>query len=390
MTRYARQIAVPALGPAGQARIRAARALVVGAGGLAAPVLQYLAGAGLGEIVLVDPDRVALSNLHRQTLFRSDQIGQPKAEAAARALAALNPEVTLRAHVAALDPANAPALIETADLVLDCADSFAVSYMLSDLCHDRGRPLISAAVTGTGGHVGGFCGGAPSLRAVFPDLPERAASCATEGVLGPVVGVIGALQAQMALALAGGIAPSPLGRLVSFEAAGFRLGGFDFHGAPEPPRRPYFIAASQIAPGDFIADLRRPEEGPPAHPRAQRLAVADFERADTPRPAPGQRAVLCCRSGLRAWAAASRLARAWDGEITLVALGDGDTTAAPDHDDPAAPGGNRNPAAPGGNRNPAAPGGNRNPVAPGGNRNPAAPGGHRDPAAPGGATGDPT
>ena len=321
MTRYARQIAVPEFGPAGQEALRRARVLVVGAGGLAAPVLQYLVGAGIGHIRLVDPDIVDVSNLHRQTLFRAEDLGHPKARCAARHLAALNPDTAVDARVTALNPANAADLCAGVEIVLDCADSFAASYILSDICHARGTPLISASVIGLEGYVGGFCGGAPSLRAVFPDLPERMASCADTGVLGPVVGTIGALQAQMAIALLTGLRPGPLGQLVTFDAHGPRFGGFRFDGAPEPARARPFAAPDTLRAGDFIVDLRGPGEGPPPHPAARRLSVADIG-PDGPRPAPGQRAAFCCRSGLRAWQAADRLARCWDGEIILVALGD--------------------------------------------------------------------
>ncbi|MDF0600554.1 HesA/MoeB/ThiF family protein [Psychromarinibacter sp. C21-152] len=321
MSRYARQQAVPELGAAGQARLRAASVLVVGAGGLAAPVLQYLAGAGVGHLRLVDPDRVDESNLHRQTLFRAGDLGRPKAAAAAAALDGLNPDCRIEPVTAALGPGNAAALAAGTDLVLDCADSFAASYILSDHCHANGLPLVSASVVRTEGYAGGFCGGAPSLRAVFPDLPHRLGSCAEDGVLGPVVGVVGSLQAQMALAGLAGLAPTPLGRIASYDGLAHRFGGFSFAGAPEPAWRPRFLDPAEIAPGDFVVDLRAPAEGPLVRDGARRHAAQEFGPGG-PCPAPGQRAVLCCRSGQRSWSAAERLAAAWDGEITLVALGD--------------------------------------------------------------------
>jgi sulfur-carrier protein adenylyltransferase/sulfurtransferase len=322
VNRYERQIVLPEVGAAGQARLAGARALVVGAGGLGVPVLQYLAGAGVGRIVLVDPDRVERGNLHRQPIYGERSLGMPKAEAAAAVLADLNPDVAVEPVVARLDPANAERLVAGADVVLDCADSFAASYVLSDSCLGAGLPFVTASALGLGGYAGAFCGGAPSLRAVFPDLPERAASCATAGVLGPVVGLLGALQAQMALAVLLGLAPSPLGQLVSFEAPGLRFSGFRFDGAPEPARALRFLAPAEIGPDDFVVDLRDATEAPvPAAPTARRAAV-EAVGADGVLPAPGQRAVLACRSGLRAWAAARRLERVWAGDIHLVAMGD--------------------------------------------------------------------
>ncbi|MDX6750662.1 HesA/MoeB/ThiF family protein [Geminicoccaceae bacterium 1502E] len=317
MSRYARQMVLPEVGERGQARLARASVLVVGAGGLGVPVLQYLAGAGVGRITLVDGDRVEETNLHRQPLYRMDQIGRPKVEAAAESLAALNPEVTVTALADWLDPLNAPGLTAAADLVLDCADTFAVSLTLSDSCMAAGRPLVSASALGLTGYAGGFCGPAPSLRAVFPDLPERAATCATAGVLGPVVAMMGTLQAQMALAVLLGLEPSPLGRLVSLDAARGRFGGFRFDGAPEPLAPLPLIAAGQIAGDDLVIDLR--SEAPlPVTAGALRLDVQDALRF-TP-PPDTARVVLACRTGLRAHHAGTSLQERWPGPIALLAV----------------------------------------------------------------------
>lgn len=318
MTRYARQTAV--LGPGAQQRLGEARVLVIGAGGLAVPVLQYLVGAGVGHVRLADADAVSLSNLHRQTLFRENDIGQPKTEIALRSLATLNRDVDIQTITARFDTTNIGTLCDGVDLVLDCADSFAVSYIASDHCLKSGQPLISASIVGSEGYVGGFCGGKPGLRAVFPDLPEQLGSCDRDGVLGPSVGVIGSLQAQMAMALLVGDR-TPLGQLVTYDARAVRFGGFRFDGAPNPAPNPGFIAPSDVTAEDFLVDLRSHDENGPTLSDAIRASVSDFG-PDGPIPKHHKRAVLACRSGLRAWQAAERLSQHWQGEIKLLALGD--------------------------------------------------------------------
>ncbi len=317
MTRYARQTQV--IGATGQARLAQARVLIIGAGGLAAPLLPQLVGAGVGQITLVDPDMVEASNLHRQTLFRADDLGRPKANAAAAALAGLNPDCRITAVTLRLDPANVADLSDGCDVILDCADSFAASYTLSDHAYAAGLPLISASVLGRAGYAGGFCGGAPSLRAVFPDLPMRAGSCASEGVLGTAVGVIGSLQADMALGLLAGLEPSPLGRIIRFDGVRHRFGSFGFAGAPEPVAQVPFVAATDLRPEDLLIDLREPDEGPPVRDAMVRVAPSQIG-ADLPHPDSGGRTVLCCRSGLRAWTAAARLAGTRD-RLALLATG---------------------------------------------------------------------
>lgn len=317
MNRYARQMILPDIGAGGQARLAHAHVLVVGAGGLGVPVLQYLAGAGVGQITLVDGDMVAEHNLHRQPLYRMDQLGQPKAQAAADALAALNPDVQVTPCAEWLDPANAPAFVSAADVVLDCADTFAASLTLSDTCRDTGTPLITASALALAGYVAGCCATAPSLRAIFPDLPERGATCATAGVMGPVVGAIGALQAQMALSVLLRLSPSPLGQLIRFDAASWRMAGFRFDAAPEPDTPLPFIARSQIRANDLLIDLRT--EAAPFCGDARHVpptAMAAFT------PPGGTRVVLACTTGLRAHNAGQDLQTRWPGDIALLALPD--------------------------------------------------------------------
>ncbi|WP_135502045.1 HesA/MoeB/ThiF family protein [Roseovarius aestuariivivens] len=323
MTRYARQTILPEMGEAGQQRLRAAHVLVVGAGGLGVPVLQYLTGAGVGAITLVDGDRVEETNLHRQPLYRMSDLGRPKAEAATEAMRALNPDLTLHAVPSWLDPGNAAQLVAQSDLVLDCADTFAASFTLSDACMEQNRPLISASALGLTGYAGGFCGGAPSLRAVFPDLPRSAATCATAGVMGPVVGMIGALQAQMAISTLLGLSPSPLGQFLRFDASSWRSAAFRFDGAPEPAFAPPFIANSDLTSNDLIVDLRA-EAPAPFH--AQALHIPPENLSDLTPDTNTPRVILACRTGLRAQNAAEALHQRWPGPIGLIAIPDAPKT----------------------------------------------------------------
>ncbi|MEO1948517.1 HesA/MoeB/ThiF family protein [Thioclava sp.] len=318
MTRYARQMILPEIGAAGQATLAAAHVVVIGAGGLGCPVLQYLAGAGVGRLTIFDPDTVEESNLHRQPLYRMADLGRPKAEAARDALRALNPQIAVEAHVEAVGPRRAETIATEADLVIDAADSFAVSYILSDACLRAQTPLISASVLGQTGYVGGFCAWAPSLRAVFPDLPASGASCATAGVLGPVVGVIGALQAQIALRVLLGADPPALGRMLTADLAELRFGAFSFLGTPEPERPLPFVSVEMLSEGDLVVDLRGEDEAPkPICAAAVRLSGSELAALE---PASGQRVVLCCASGLRAWQAARNLQiRCAGAEVELLA-----------------------------------------------------------------------
>lgn len=319
MNRYARQMQLPEIGSAGQEKLTRAHVVVVGAGGLGCPALQYLAGAGVGQITIVDPDRVEESNLHRQPLYRMNDLGRPKAEAARDFLLSLNPDVQVNSQISPLGPGTAHKFVKSADIVIDAADSFAVSYILSDACLAAKTPLVSASVLGQTGYVGSFCDRAPSLRAVFPELPASGATCATAGVLGPVVGVIGALQAQIAFRILLDSTPSHQGQMITADLAALRFGGFSFLGSPEPEINFPFIAERMLRETDLIVELRDQHEAPEKiRPFAKRLSETEL-RSHVP--LPEQRIVLCCQSGLRAWRAANTLRAQTHSCIALLAAG---------------------------------------------------------------------
>jgi molybdopterin-synthase adenylyltransferase len=207
--RYARQIVLRGVGGPGQNKLKAARALVLGAGGLGSPALQYLAGAGVGTLGVVDDDAVALSNLHRQIIHGTGDVGRPKTASAAEAIARINPHVAVEPISRRLDASNARAIVKRFDVVLDGSDNFATRYALSDACYFERRPLVSAALgefdgtlttlkpyeTGPDGRPN------PTYRCLFPDPPEPGVipTCAEAGVLGAIAGVLGSLMAIEAI-----------------------------------------------------------------------------------------------------------------------------------------------------------------------------------------------
>ena len=317
-SRYARQAILGEVGPAGQAKLAVASVLVVGAGGLGCPVLQYLVAAGVGRITVVDHDTVEVTNLHRQPLYRMSDVGRSKVEAARDALQGFNPEVRLDTVAERLTPQNAARLVADADIVVDAADSFAVTYILSDTCHAAAKPMVSASVIGLTGYAGAFCGGAPSYRAVFPEVSVDGGTCDTVGVLGTAVAVLGGLQAHLALHLLLGLEPSVLGRVITFDARRLAFGGFGFAGSPEPDAFVPFIAPEAVTKDDLVVDLRGLDEAPVSpFPGAQRLVVDTIEQLELP----SGRVVLACRSGQRALMAADRLRARGVANLALVALG---------------------------------------------------------------------
>lgn len=200
---YSRQMALPEVGADGQQRLQSAKVAVIGAGGLGVPVLQYLAGAGVGELVIVDGDRLEASNLHRQTWYALADCGEMKATLAARRVRALNPAVKATAHAERLTNASAETMLEGCDLVLDCTDNFASKFLLNDLAHRLATPVILASVHQYEGQLQLIdpAHGTSCLRCVWPEATRDGlvGNCAEAGVLGPVPGVLGSLQALEAL-----------------------------------------------------------------------------------------------------------------------------------------------------------------------------------------------
>jgi molybdopterin-synthase adenylyltransferase len=218
LLRYSRHILLDELGPDAQARFAAARVLVIGVGGLGAPVAQFLTAAGVGTITLCDADRVDLTNLQRQILYATHDVGQPKVEAAAARLAAINPEVAIRPLAERVDGQRLATLAANADVVVDCCDNFGTRHAVNRACVAAGKPLVSGAAIRFDGQVAVFDTrdpASPCYHCLFGEGDElEETRCATMGVFAPLVGIVGATQAAEALKLLAGIGESLAGRLL--------------------------------------------------------------------------------------------------------------------------------------------------------------------------------
>jgi len=222
LLRYSRHILLDEIGIDGMQRVRAAHALVLGAGGLGSPAALYLAAAGIGKITLIDDDVVDLTNLQRQILHTTARIGAAKTESARQALAQINPEVELVTVSERVDGARLTTLLTDVDVALDCTDNFATRHALNQACVRQRVPLVSGAAIRFDGQISVFdarSGASPCYACLFP--PEQQfeeVSCASMGVFAPLVGIIGSMQAAEALKLVMGIQPSLAGRLLLLDA----------------------------------------------------------------------------------------------------------------------------------------------------------------------------
>lgn len=222
--RYAKHLLLlPEIGEAGQEKLLAAKMLVIGTGGLGSPILYYLAAAGVGTLGVIDDDRVELSNLQRQILFETGDIGRPKADAAADRLSEINPDITIHAYAEKLEAANAKAHVASYDLVIDGSDNFTTRFLVNDTCFKLGKTLVSAAVDGFAGQLSIFKAHLgephPCYRCFCPEAPPlEAKACQERGVLGALCGVMGSLAATETIKEILGIGESLSGRLLRYDA----------------------------------------------------------------------------------------------------------------------------------------------------------------------------
>ena len=231
--RYARHLVLAYIGGPGQAKLKVARVLVIGAGGLGAPLLQYLAAAGVGTVGIVDDDVVSLSNLQRQVIHGSGDVGRPKVASAEAAIRRLNPHVAVNVHPTRLTAENAPGLVAGYDVVADGSDNFDTRYAVSDTCFLERRPLVTAALgqfdgllTTIRAHEAGPDGRPnPTYRCLFPSSPPAGAipACAEAGVLGALAGVMGSLMAMEVIREIVGFGEGLVGRLLMVDARGMRF-----------------------------------------------------------------------------------------------------------------------------------------------------------------------
>lgn len=227
LDRYARHIVLQDIGGAGQKKLLAAKVLVVGAGGIGAPALLYLAAAGIGTLGMVDDDAVSLSNLQRQVLFKTGDVGQPKTDVAAQALSQLNPDPVIVRHTQRLTAHNVDVLLADYDVVLDGCDSFATRLVVGEACHRLGKPLVSAAVGQFDGQLSVFAshiGDNPCYRCLVGDVQDEPGnSCADQGIVGALTGVLGSWAALEVIKWVSGAGTPLVGRLMLVDALGARV-----------------------------------------------------------------------------------------------------------------------------------------------------------------------
>ena len=237
LLRYSRQIMLPAIGIEGQEKLLQSRALIIGLGGLGSPVAMYLAAAGFGTLVLVDFDKVDLTNLQRQIVHTTENIGRPKVESARQTLQGLNPEIEILTIDHQLDEQALAEQVALADVVIDASDNFATRFALNAACHDLATPLVSGAAIRMEGQVCVFTGepGGPCYHCLYPSEGAIDETCSANGVLAPLVGVIGSMQAIEAIKVVTGAGKTLAGKLMLFDALQMEWRSFTLKPDPACP-----------------------------------------------------------------------------------------------------------------------------------------------------------
>jgi len=340
LRRYSRHLLIPEVGLSGQERLARARVLVIGAGGLGSPVLQYLAAAGVGRIGVVDDDVVDETNLQRQTIFATGDIGRKKAQVAAERVHAINPQIAVDPAAVRFDGSNARELVRLYDVVVDCTDRFSTRYLINDACVLEGKPEVYASIFRFDGQVSVFGhAGGPCYRCLYPDAPPPGSvpTCAEGGVLGVLAGLVGTWQANEVLKLLLRIGEPLAGRLLLIESLGARTREVRFERDPrcalcgvQPAIRDAVEAEldderdeSELEPSELddaladavLLDVREPHEAVlgivegalhiPASELERRLHELDSAR----------RYVVACRVGAKSLWAVRRLREAGFGRV---------------------------------------------------------------------------
>jgi molybdopterin/thiamine biosynthesis adenylyltransferase/rhodanese-related sulfurtransferase len=338
LRRYSRHLLIPEVGLRGQEALARARVLVVGAGGLGAPVLQYLAAAGVGRLGVMDDDTVDITNLQRQVVYATSDVGRSKVEAAAERIARLNPEVAVDPIPVRFETGNARELVRLYDVVVDATDTFEARYLINDACRLEGRPDVYGSIFRFDGQLSVFAPGGPCYRCLFPEPPPAGSvpTCAEGGVLGVLAGLVGTWQAAEVLKLILGIGEPLAGRLLLVDSLGARVREIalavdpdcPLHGErrtifevrataesalPHEPAQSPVLAAAELdaflaaQPAALVLDVREPHEralGPapraleiPASALEARLSELDSARTY----------VVACRLGVKSRWAVGRL-----------------------------------------------------------------------------------
>jgi len=286
IARYSRHLVLPEVGMEGQTRLKEASVLLVGAGGLGSPLGMYLAAAGLGRIGLVDFDSVDHSNLQRQILYGTSDVGRPKLQAASERLADLNPNVVLETHEVRLHRDNALELLAPYELIIDGTDNFATRYLVNDACVLLGKPNVYGSILRFEGQASVFWAErGPCYRCLFPHPPPPGAvpSCAEGGVLGVLPGIIGSIQAMEAIKLILGQGDSLVGRLLIFDALGMNFRELKLRKAPECPVCGENPTITELLDYDEICGMPDPadHENPGQHPRENESEMSGHEMTVT-------------------------------------------------------------------------------------------------------------